>query len=203
MAIQFSWELKVRLWRKVSCKSAVVKRKLCVCRSYTETLIIIDLKSVFRIRLVQTEKTESLLVINKCGKHRLCWNYLHFRVVCTGDQQIYSPMQTPSIITPKSWQYLIYATGITFIIIRNSEKYHRIQLRVFHGLSVKNLRNSSKTKIRPPRYSTVQHRFDFCEALRTRILAVEAAIGTRIQSVHDLSMWLLSQTEDAAGLVNY
>jgi hypothetical protein len=39
-----------------SCKSVVVKRKLYVCCSYRETLVITVLKSVARIRLVKADK---------------------------------------------------------------------------------------------------------------------------------------------------
>jgi hypothetical protein len=70
---QFSWALQGRLKRtddpvqlrvespaekkRVSCKSAAVKRRLYMCCSYSESLIITMLKSVARIRPVKTEKT--------------------------------------------------------------------------------------------------------------------------------------------------
>jgi hypothetical protein len=44
-------------------KRAAVKRRLYVCSSYSETIIITILKSVARIRLVKTEKTKRVLVI--------------------------------------------------------------------------------------------------------------------------------------------
>jgi hypothetical protein len=43
--------------KRVSCKSAVVKSKLYVCCSYSETVIIIVLKSAAGIQLVKTENT--------------------------------------------------------------------------------------------------------------------------------------------------
>jgi hypothetical protein len=50
---------------RVSCKSAAVERRLHVCCSYSETVIITVLKSVSRIRLMKTEKTYRVLVICK------------------------------------------------------------------------------------------------------------------------------------------
>jgi hypothetical protein len=54
---QFSWQLKVWLWRKELVARVAVKGRLYVCSSYSETVIITALKSIARIRLVNTEKT--------------------------------------------------------------------------------------------------------------------------------------------------
>jgi hypothetical protein len=43
--------------KRVSFKSAAVKRRLYVCCSYSETLIITVLKSVAVIGVMETEKT--------------------------------------------------------------------------------------------------------------------------------------------------
>jgi hypothetical protein len=43
--------------KRVIWKSAVLKRRLYVCCSYSETVIITVIKSVARIRLVKTEET--------------------------------------------------------------------------------------------------------------------------------------------------
>jgi hypothetical protein len=43
--------------KRVNCKSGTMKRRLYVCCSYSEVVIITVSKSVARIRLVQTEKT--------------------------------------------------------------------------------------------------------------------------------------------------
>jgi hypothetical protein len=43
--------------KRVSCESAAANRRLYVCCSYSETVIITVLKFVARIRLVKTEKT--------------------------------------------------------------------------------------------------------------------------------------------------
>jgi hypothetical protein len=53
--------------KRVSCKSAAVKR-FYVCCSYSETVIVTVLKSVARIRLVKTEETWGVLVICKVWK---------------------------------------------------------------------------------------------------------------------------------------
>jgi hypothetical protein len=50
MALQLKVESPA-VKKRVSCKSAAVKRRLYVCCSYRET----DIKSVARIRLVKTE----------------------------------------------------------------------------------------------------------------------------------------------------
>jgi hypothetical protein len=57
MAGQCSSDLKVPVKKRVSCKTAAVKRRLYVRCSYIETVIIFVLKSVSRIRLVKIEKT--------------------------------------------------------------------------------------------------------------------------------------------------
>jgi hypothetical protein len=42
--------------KRVSCKSVDVKRRLNICCSYSETILITVLKSVARVQLVKTEK---------------------------------------------------------------------------------------------------------------------------------------------------
>jgi hypothetical protein len=69
-AIQFKgWHFSCE--ERVSCNSAAVKRRLHVCCSYGETVIMTGLKSVARIRLVKTDKTLRVLVICKLWKSEL------------------------------------------------------------------------------------------------------------------------------------
>jgi hypothetical protein len=51
--------------KRASCKGAAVKRRFYVFCSCSETVIITVLKSVARIRLVKTEKTQCVLMICK------------------------------------------------------------------------------------------------------------------------------------------
>jgi hypothetical protein len=49
--------------KRVTCKSAAVKRTLYACCNYSENVIITVFESVARIRLVKNEKTSRVLVI--------------------------------------------------------------------------------------------------------------------------------------------
>jgi hypothetical protein len=54
--------------KRVSCKSAFLKRRLYVCCSYREIVMLTVLKSIARIRLVESEKTKRVSVIYKLWK---------------------------------------------------------------------------------------------------------------------------------------